>query len=230
MMFGHDPRNVVSVPAGAIHLDGILERPKEPLGTVLFAHGSGSGRLSPRNNFVAAELRRAGLATLLLDLLTPQEDLHYAQRFDIELLSSRLAAALHYLEAEADTAALPVGVFGASTGAAAALRLAAAEPERVRAVVSRGGRPDLAGNVVLARVRAPTLLIVGGLDTGVIELNEAAFDDLGGVREKELMIVPGATHLFEEPGTLERVAELAADWFRRHLGGGRQPCNDRSKS
>lgn len=233
-MFGHEPRNTVRIPTGAIHIEGILERPPEPAGVVVFAHGSGSGRLSPRNNFVAAELRRAGLATLLLDLLTPEEDLHYAWRFDIELLAGRLVAAVRFLDAQADMAALPVGAFGASTGAAAALRLAASEPARVRAVVSRGGRPDLAGNVVLARVEAPTLLVVGGLDSGVIELNETAFEDLSGVREKELRIIPGATHLFEEPGTLEQVARLAADWFARHLRapGGRGPysSNDRSKS
>lgn len=217
-MFGHEPRNTVRVPAGAIHIDGILERPRDPVGVVVFAHGSGSGRLSPRNNYVAAELRRAGLATLLLDLLTPQEDLHEAQRFDIDLLTGRLAAAIRYLDTEADMAALPVGAFGASTGAAAVLRLAATETERVHAVVSRGGRPDLAGNVVLARVRAPTLLIAGGLDSGVIELNETAFEDLSGVCEKELRIVPGATHLFEEQGALEQVSRLACDWFARHLG------------
>lgn len=216
-MFGHEPRNTIRIPAGAIHIDGILERPREAVGVVLFAHGTGSGRMSPRNNYVAAQLRRAGLATLLLDLLTPQEDLHEAQRYDVERLTGRLASALHYLESDPDTAGLPAGLFGASTGAAAALRLAATEPERVRAVVSRGGRPDLAGNVVLARVRAPTLLIVGGLDTAVIDLNETAFEDLSSVREKELRIVPGATHLFEETGTLEQVARLAGDWFCRHL-------------
>jgi putative phosphoribosyl transferase len=205
------------VPAGeGATLEAILGLPEKPVGIVLFAHGSGSSRLSPRNNFVAAELRRAGLATMLMDLLTPAEDRDYARRFDIGLLAARLADAARHLAAEATTAALPLGVFGASTGAAAALCLAAAEPERVGAVVSRGGRPDLAGES-LARVRAPTLLIVGSLDTEVIALNRAAAEHLRC--PKELAIVPGATHLFEEAGTLEQAAGLAAGWFRRHLAG-----------
>jgi len=164
---------------------------------------------------VAKVLQQAGLATLLIDLLTPQEDAERANRFDIVLLVERLAGALCHLQAGPRTARLPVGVFGASTGAAAALELAAAAPEEVRAVVSRGGRPDLAARASLHKVRAPTLLIVGGDDAGVIELNEQAYAALGCV--KHLAIVPGATHLFEEPGTLEEVARLAAEWFTRHL-------------
>lgn len=214
-MQAQHPAGLVRIPSGKAAIEGILEWPEQALGVVVFAHGSGSGRLSPRNNFVAAELRRAGLATLLIDLLTPDEDSDYAQRFDIDLLTSRLVDAVHFLGTEASTAGLPVGAFGASTGAAAALRLAANQPARVRAVVSRGGRPDLAGDEALARVRAPTLFIVGGLDTAVIELNQAALERLTGI--KSISIVPGATHLFEEPGTLEEVALLAADWFRRHL-------------
>jgi putative phosphoribosyl transferase len=211
-----DNGRLVRIAAATAAIEGMLELPAASLGVVLFAHGSGSGRLSPRNNFVAGELRRAGLGTLLLDLLTRDEDRDYNRRFDIELLSQRLADAARFLGTDAGTAGLPVGVFGASTGAAAALRLAAAEPDRVGAVVSRGGRPDLAGEAALARVRAPTLLIVGGDDHGVIELNEASYRRLDCV--KQLSIVPGATHLFEEPGTLEEVAGLAAAWFRQHLG------------
>jgi pimeloyl-ACP methyl ester carboxylesterase len=194
-----------------------LEVPAHARGAVLFAHGSGSSRHSPRNRHVAKVLQQAGLATLLIDLLTPQEDAERANRFDIVLLVERLAGALCHLQAEPRTARLPVGVFGASTGAAAALELAAAAPQEVRAVVSRGGRPDLAARASLHKVRAPTLLIVGGDDAGVIELNQQAYAELGCV--KQLAIVPGATHLFEEPGTLEEVARLAAEWFTRHLGG-----------
>ena len=211
------PSGAVRIASGKVHVEGILAWPDEPHGLVVFAHGSGSGRLSPRNNYVADVLRRAGFATLLMDLLTPAEDSDYARRFDIDLLVERLVDALRFLDGDAATAALPIGAFGASTGAAAALRLAAAEPTRVQAVVSRGGRPDLAGVEALAAVRAPTLLIVGGLDFDVIRLNQAALREIDAV--KELTIVPGATHLFEESGTLERVAALAADWFRRHLGG-----------
>lgn len=186
-------------------------------GVVLFAHGSGSSRHSPRNKFVAAQLREARLATLLIDLLTPQEDEVYRTRFDIALLTERLAEAARGLAREPQTKHLPVGLFGASTGAAAALAVAAAMPETIRAVVSRGGRPDLASHAALSRVKAATLLIVGGDDTGVIELNEQAYAELGC--EKRLEIVPGATHLFEEPGKLEAVARLAAQWFTRHLAG-----------
>lgn len=209
--------SIVRIPSGHAQIVGVLEWPGRPSsGIVVFAHGSGSSRLSPRNNFVAAELRRAGLATLLMDLLTPEEDSDFRRRFDIDLLSNRLMDAVAYLGKGEATAALPVGAFGASTGAAAAMCLAAALPDRIGAVVSRGGRPDLAGSAALARVRAPTLLIVGGLDSQVMELNESAYRDLGGM--KELRVVPGATHLFEEPGTLEQVAALAGGWFSRHLG------------
>lgn len=210
------PGGMIRIPSGKIQIEGMLEWPAQPAsGLVVFAHGSGSSRLSPRNNFVAAELRRAGLATLLMDLLTPDEDSDYSRRFDIDLLTGRLVDAVHYLSVEGATAPLPVGAFGASTGAAAALRLAAALPDKVVAVVSRGGRPDLAGPA-LAQVRAPTLLIVGGLDSQVIELNELAYRQLAGL--KGMKIVPGATHLFEEPGKLEQVATLASAWFSQYLG------------
>lgn len=204
----------VTVPAGTVVLDGMLELPATPIGVVLFAHGSGSGRFSPRNNYVAAQLRDAGIATLLLDLLSPQEDAVQENRFDIALLCARLHAAATWLGTEPLSAPLPLGLFGASTGAAAALRLAASSGSGVAAVVSRGGRPDLAGPA-LARVDAPTLLIVGGADGVVIDLNRQA---LAGLRcEKELAIVPGAGHLFEEAGTLEQVANLACAWFVRHF-------------
>jgi predicted phosphoribosyltransferase/dienelactone hydrolase len=208
----------VRVPAGRVTLAGDLECPPGARGVVVFSHGSGSGRRSPRNRLVARALRDAGFATLLLDLLTPQEDEDYARRFDIDLLTERLAAAVAYVREAPATSGLAVGLFGASTGAASALRVAAAAPASIAAVVSRGGRPDLAGEAALARVTAPTLLVVGGRDHGVIELNEAARDAL--VRcERELVLVPGATHLFEEHGTLEQVAALATQWFERHLGG-----------
>ena len=194
-----------------------LLMPPGAQGVVLFAHGSGSSRPSPRNKYVAAQLREARLATLLIDLLTPQEDEVYRTRFDIGLLTERLAEAARSLAREPQTKGLLVGLFGASTGAAAALEVAAAMPEAIRAVVSRGGRPDLASRAALRKLKAATLLIVGGDDTGVIELNEQAYAELGG--EKRLEIVPGATHLFEEPGKLEAVARLAAQWFTRHLAG-----------
>jgi putative phosphoribosyl transferase len=207
----------VSVPASGVALEGVLELPAAPTGVVVFSHGSGSGRHSPRNQFVAGELRRSGIGTLLLDLLTAEEDRYYDTRFDIDLLTERLRNAVDFVRAHSSTRSLPVGLFGASTGAASALRVAAAMPDVVRAVVSRGGRPDLTGVKPLQRVQAPTLLIVGGQDSPVIELNEAARDAL--VRcERRLVIVPGATHLFEEPDTLEEVARLAAEWFVRHLG------------
>lgn len=209
------PIELVQVPAGPVALEGILALPPEPAGVVLFAHGSGSGRRSPRNSYVAGELRGHGLATLLVDLLTEEEEATADLRFDIDLLTTRLGWAARFLKGDRRTSWLPLGLFGASTGAAAALRLAAIRPEAVTAVVSRGGRPDLAGAAMLARVRAPTLLIVGGEDHVVIELNQ---DALGRLEcEKALTIVPGATHLFEEPGTLGVVARLAADWFGRHL-------------
>lgn len=206
---------LVQIPSGSVFLEGMLELPASAQGVVLFAHGSGSSRHSPRNNFVAAKLRDAGLATLLIDLLTPEEDRDYERRFDIALLVERLHDAVRWLAAEPSTQGLRVGLFGASTGAAAALQLAAAVPSKVTAVVSRGGRPDLAGRVSLERVKAPTLLVVGGDDTDVLALNEGAYAHLRC--PKSLFIVPGATHLFEEPGTLEVAASHAAEWFTRHL-------------
>lgn len=196
--------------AGA-HLDADVVVPDGAVGVVLFAHGSGSSRHSPRNRAVAEELNRRGLATVLMDLLTPDEDrADEAPRFDIGLLAERLVGAIDRLTTEPATAHLSLGLFGASTGGAAALVAAATRPEAVRAVVSRGGRPDLAG-AALAQVRAPTLLIVGELDPMVADLNERARSVL--TAPSELRIVPGATHLFEEPGTLEEVATQAADWF-----------------
>lgn len=206
----------VTVSAGPVQLEGSLELPAAPRGVVAFAHGSGSGRQSPRNRYVAGELNKAGLGTLLLDLLTSDEDLDVERRFDIALLTARLADSVRFLSEQKATRGLPVGLFGASTGAASALRVAAAMPQRIGAVVSRGGRPDLAGDTALARVKAPTLLIVGAEDAGVIELNEQARDALA-LCERKLVLVPGATHLFEEPGALEQVARLAAAWFARHL-------------
>ena len=205
----------VEIAEGAVTLAGVLALPPDPIGVVLFAHGSGSSRHSPRNQAVAAALREAGVATLLLDLLTPAEDALYRNRFDIDALASRLHAAARWLGTEPLSAPLPLGLFGASTGAAAALRVAADSGSGIAAVVSRGGRPDLAG-AALAQVQAPTLLIVGGADTEVLELNRQAFASLSC--EKALEVVPGATHLFEEPGALEQVAEMASDWFVRYLG------------
>jgi len=209
---------LVHVAAGTATMEGMLELPHDAAGVVLFAHGSGSSRLSPRNNHVARVLRDAGIGTLLLDLLTPDEDSNVHNRFDISLLTRRLRAAAAWLAAQEATLALPLGLFGASTGAAAALQLAADPAVRVAAVVSRGGRPDLAGVDALRAVEAPTLLIVGGADEPVIALNEQAYAELGCV--KRLAIVPGATHLFEEPGTLDEVARLAADWFAGYCAGG----------
>ncbi len=209
---------LVHVAAGPATLEGNLRLPAGAQGVVLFAHGSGSSRHSPRNRFVAEALNAAGLGTLLVDLLTPDEeavDLRTGHlRFDIGLLAERLEGATAWLAAQPDTAHLRVGYFGASTGGGAALVAAAERPAAVGAVVSRGGRPDLAG-AALPHVRAPTLLIVGGHDYPVIEMNRAAFDQLEC--EKRLEIVPGATHLFEEPGALEAVARLARDWFSRYL-------------
>jgi putative phosphoribosyl transferase len=203
------------IPAGGATIEGMLEIPDAAVGLVLFAHGSGSSRHSPRNNFVAGVLREAGVATLLMDLLTLEEDRDYAQRFDIGLLTGRLLDAARWAGAQESARTLPLGFFGASTGAAAALEAAAALGDAARAVVSRGGRPDLASSDALARVSAPTLLLVGGFDGGVIDLNQQAYDQLRC--KKELVIVPGATHLFEEPGTLEEVARQAANWFARYL-------------
>jgi putative phosphoribosyl transferase len=204
---------LVRIPTGPAELEGALRLPDNPGGLVIFAHGSGSSRHSPRNNFVARVLNDGGLATLLTDLLTAEEDRDYRVRFDIGLLTERLLAATAWARSDPRTADLPVGYFGASTGAAAAL-LAAAREAAVGAVVSRGGRPDLAGEA-LERVAAPVLLIVGGEDHGVIELNEEAYERLRC--RKELVIVAGATHLFEEPGTLAEAAGHAAAWFAANL-------------
>jgi pimeloyl-ACP methyl ester carboxylesterase len=214
------PRPVVSLrmPAAGVLLDGDLTLMDEPGGLVVFAHGSGSSRFSSRNRYVAGELQRAGLGTLLMDLLTPEEErvdeVTRHIRFDIPLLAERVVATVDWLAANAATRAHNVGLFGASTGAAAALIAAAERPESVHAVVSRGGRPDLALDA-LPRVRAPTLLIVGGHDLQVLELNEQAKRAM--TAPVEVAVVPGATHLFEEPGALEKVAGLAAEFLRRHL-------------
>ena len=194
----------------------MLMLPSNPIGIVLFAHGSGSSRLSPRNNYVAAELHKAQLGTLLMDLLTPAEDQDYRRRFDIALLTQRLHAAVDWVLQYGSTASFPVGLFGASTGAAAALQVASERGTDIAAVGSRGGRPDLAGRPVLAKVRAPTLLIVGGLDDQVIALNQDAYRVL--TCEKRIDIVPGATHLFEEQGALNLVAGYATEWFVRYMG------------
>lgn len=208
----------VLVSAGKVTLEGSLCIPEEARGVVAFAHGSGSSRHSPRNRYVAQFLRNSRLATLLFDLLTAEEeaeDMETAKlRFDITLLARRLIAATDWLKKNAETRKLGIGYFGASTGAAAALIAAVERPDVVAAIVSRGGRPDLAGKV-LPRVKAPTLFIVGGHDFPVIELNQEALAKLSA--EKELAVVPGATHLFEEPGALEEVARLAANWFTSHL-------------
>lgn len=203
----------VRIILGELALDGILGLPSDPRGVIVFAHGSGSGRLSPRNNFVARHLQQNGLATLLLDLLTPDEAEDRRNVFDIDLLADRVLLTKAWLEQEPRTKKLGIGYFGASTGAGAALQAAAREPSNIQAVVSRGGRPDLA-ETYLPSVTAPTLLIVGGWDEPVIEMNRTAFELL--ICEKKLVIVPGATHLFEEPGTLEQVANHACAWFLQH--------------
>jgi dienelactone hydrolase len=201
-------------------LEGDLVLPDSASGVVVFAHGSGSGRHSPRNRQVASKLNEAGFGTLLMDLLTAEEDeldrITAEHRFNIPLLAERLTAAIEWLR-QGEEGTLPIGIFGASTGAAAALVAAAKRPDGVAAVVSRGGRPDLAGPA-LARVRAPTLLIVGGADHVVLELNRRALEQVQ--TKKQLVVVPGAGHLFEEPGALEQVAALAADWFSSHFGQG----------
>ncbi|RJQ49275.1 MAG: alpha/beta fold hydrolase [Gammaproteobacteria bacterium] len=209
---------LVRIPAGEVTLEGNLHLTPDAGGIVVFAHGSGSSRHSPRNRFVARHLQEVGLATLLFDLLTSDEE--FAERatghlrFDIKLLARRLAQVTDWLRQQPQTRALKTGYFGASTGAAAALVAAAEHPRGVSAIVSRGGRPDLAG-AALARVKAPTLLLVGGEDAVVIDLNKEAFEQLQV--EKKLQIIPGATHLFEEPGALEEVADLARQWFEHHL-------------
>lgn len=210
--------SLVLVKAGSVSLEGNLTIPQGAKGIVLFAHGSGSSRHSPRNRYVASVLQAAGLATLLIDLLTAEEEIIDMRtrhlRFDIDLLAKRLVGATDWLQQNPSTENLRIGYFGASTGAAAALVAAAERPEVVSAIVSRGGRPDLAG-AALPRVKAPTLLIVGGYDYPVIEMNQSALAQLR--TEKQLVIVPRATHLFEEPGALEQVARLATQWFERYL-------------
>lgn len=206
----------VVIPAGAVRLDGTLSLPDKPRGVVAFAHGSGSSRHSTRNRYVAEVLQKEGVATLLFDLLTAREDQVYETRFNIGLLTERLLAATDWLKGAAETRALKIGYFGASTGAAAALRAAATLGSEIAAVVSRGGRPDLAGARELAQVVSPTLLIVGGWDDVVIDLNRQASDLMNC--ENDMVIVPGATHLFEEPGTLEQAARHAANWFVRRFG------------
>lgn len=225
----------LTIAAGGVMLPALLSVPSSPRGLVVFVHGSGSSRFSPRNQAVAARLNQAGLATVLFDLLTPAEAerdrIDASLRFRIDLFRDRLLDSLSWLAAQPALAPLlPVGLFGASSGAAAALQAAAARPEAVAAVVSRGGRPDLAGEA-LASVQAPTLLIVGGEDGAVLRLNRAAAAGLHGLHRLE--VVPGASHLFEEPGTLELAAQLACDWFLRHLPGsglGSGPRPDSSAS
>ena len=207
--------STVHIPAGNVELDGELILPSSATGVVLFAHGSGSSRFSPRNTYVAEVLQQRGIATLLFDLLTSIEDQDYETRFDIALLTTRLVAATEWLQSNPKTKDLSIGYFGASTGAAAALQAAAKMGNKIAAVVSRGGRPDLAGADALRRVTAPTLLIVGSADYEVIVLNRQA-DALLNC-EKKLILIPGATHLFEEPGTLQQAARSAADWFAQHL-------------
>jgi putative phosphoribosyl transferase len=208
------------IPAAGVRLEAEVDVPEAAPGVVLFVHGSGSSRHSPRNRYVAGELQHAGLATVLVDLLTPEEEridaLTGELRFDIRLLAERVIALTDWLREHEPTAGLGVGYFGASTGAAAALIGASARQHDVEAVVSRGGRPDLAGDH-LPSVRQPTLLIVGGRAEVVIDLNRRAVEQLAG--EARMEVIPGATHLFEEPGALEQVARLARDWFARHLRG-----------
>ena len=204
----------VRISGAGVSLDGILGIPAGPRGIIVFAHGSGSGRFSPRNQFVARHLEAAGLATLLLDLLTPGEADDRRKVFDIDLLADRLLLAQDWLSKHPHTAGLQTGYFGASTGAGAALQAAAREPQKVHAVVSRGGRPDLAGPY-LSQVVAPTLLLVGGDDGPVIEMNREAVTQL--TCPSQLLIIPGASHLFEERGTLEQVAEQALGWYQRYL-------------
>ncbi len=213
-MVGEGVAQLVHIAADAVTLEGMLAIPVGAPGVVLFAHSSGSSRHSPRNTAVAQVLQRAGLGTLLMDLLSPAEDVSYDARFDIQLLAKRLTAATQWLRAQPATKDLGIGYFGASTGAAAVLVAAAVLGPAIYAGVSRGVRPDLAW-AALERVQAPTLLIVGGRDDVVIQLNQQAYERLQA--EKQLVIIPGATHLFEEPGALPEVARLAAEWFTRYL-------------
>lgn len=211
-LLGPERARTISIPP--VGLEGILNIPAGAGAIILFAHGSGSSRLSPRNNYVAEALRQVGLATLLFDLLSDEEAADRAKVFDIRLLAERLLLATDWLRQDAESGALRIGYFGASTGAGAALVADTLSETEIGAIVSRGGRPDLAEDA-LAKVRAPTLLIVGGLDTTVLELNQAALARLDC--EKQLAVVPGATHLFEEPGTLDQVIALAQKWFTDHL-------------
>lgn len=212
-----DRKYNVNIPVNGAIVEGILRIPYTPRGIVLFAHGSGSGRHSPRNNYVAGVLRRASIATLLFDLLTEEEDSIYENRFNIELLTERLLNATRWVQKYPDTKNLRLGYFGASTGTASALKAAARIGPDIKAIVSRGGRPDLAMDEI-TKVKAPTLLIVGENDPEVITLNQVACKALNTT--KKLEIVQGATHLFEETGTLEKAAELASEWFRKYLGHG----------
>jgi putative phosphoribosyl transferase len=224
-----NPLQNITIRSGRIRIEGLLGIPESPLGVVLFAHGSGSGRFSPRNNFVARYLQEGSLATLLIDLLDPVESEDRHKVFDIDLLADRLLLAKVWLGQDPRTMHLRIGYFGASTGAGAALQAAARDPASIAAVVSRGGRPDLAERY-LSKVTAPTLLIVGGDDEPVIEMNREAYARLRC--EKELVIVPGATHLFEEPGTLEQVADQAREWFQRYFSSAspRSPQTARKES
>lgn len=211
---GDAMEKLIRIPIDHSTLEGMLIIPPDARGIVLFAHGSGSSRLSPRNNFVATILQKAQIGTLLIDLLTDKEDHVYKTRFDIDLLTERLTKIITWLKNQPETRTYPLGLFGASTGAAGALTVAAAMQSNIKAVVSRGGRPDMAMPVI-KEVVSPTLLIVGGNDFGVIELNEEAYHKL--TCEKKLEIVEGATHLFEEKGKLEEVAKLATEWFTKYL-------------
>jgi putative phosphoribosyl transferase len=208
-------KKLVKIPSGQLEIEGVLEVPAHAIGMVVFAHGSGSSRFSPRNNYVAGELHHARIGTLLLDLLTPGEDIQYSTRFNVSLLAERLASAVEWVQGQPGKKPLRVGLFGASTGAAAALQVAALPAAQIAAVVSRGGRPDLAGTAAMGQVHAPTLLIVGGNDADVLELNKTAYHALRC--EKRLEVVAGATHLFEEAGALEEVAEIASAWFVQHF-------------
>jgi putative phosphoribosyl transferase len=207
-------RKPVEIALDKVTLEGMLAVPLKAKGLVIFAHGSGSSRLSPRNNFVARVIRKVGLGTLLFDLLTEKEDQVYANRFDIPLLAKRLMATTNWVLKQPKTKKLSLGYFGSSTGSAAALIAASLLGKKIEAIVSRGGRPDLAKEI-LHEVKSPTLLIVGGNDPQVLELNQLSYNLL--TSEKKLEIIPAATHLFEEPGTLEEVARLAAEWFKKYL-------------
>lgn len=210
------PAIELSIPvSGGLFINGTLFNPADSVGLVIFAHGSGSNRFSPRNRLVADELNRRQLATMLLDLLTEEEDKDYAKRFDIALLTQRLLAATHCARLAKETRTLQIGYFGASTGAAAALQAAAALGSEIQTVVSRGGRPDLASHRDMAQIQCPVLFLVGELDTEVLQLNRDVARTLGS--HAKLIVIAGATHLFEEHGCLEEVARLSADWFVRHL-------------